>query len=251
MRSHTPISRPRADESPSAMQLRSQNARLQQECEQSINTIRQLELLAREGDHRIKNSLQIVASGLARQARGETNTQTRQALLAAVAKIQAVAQIHDALQLSTRHNHVDLSALLAKMCATLVSLVGDDAPIQISVHAPPVEAPLAIAQPLLLAANELIINALRHAFPNGRTGSITVTLAFVDQHIRLNVTDDGCGLPKSFASSSGYGTRLIHALVAKIEGRIAIEKAVGTSFTIVAALPETAPDSVSSASGAR
>ena len=245
MRIQTPINRPRAIESPLTLHLRSHNARLQRLCDRNSAETKQFELRLREGDHRIKNSLQVVASGLRLQARRTEDAGARDVLLAASAQIQAVAQIHDALQLNTYLNRVDLGALVSRMCASLACLSGDASGIKISVRAMPIEAPLAIAQPLLLAANELIINAIRHAFPGGRTGAITVTLELVDQDIRLNITDDGCGLPDSYALSFGYGTRLIRAMVAKIGARLDIQSAPGASFTIVAAAPDAALDPAS------
>jgi two-component sensor histidine kinase len=139
-----------------------ENARLNRLCEKNSGIAERYALLRREGDHRIKNSLQIVASLLDIQARRAPDSSTHTALHTAAARILAVARIHDALQLNNGNDDVvDLGALLTRICVSLDELAGDSLSVQIMAPATAIEAPLTLAQPIALAMNELVLNALR------------------------------------------------------------------------------------------
>jgi two-component sensor histidine kinase len=213
-----------------------ENARLSRICLQARGMAARYELLLREGDHRIKNSLQVVASLLGLQARRETSSAIRQALQAATARIQAVARIHDALQLDGGADVVDIGALIATMSKSLHTMAGEPSSIEIIVRAEPIPAPLKLAQPLVLAVNELVINALRHAFPDDRGGAVVVTVARTGDGLEINVADNGAGLPAGYADGRGYGMTLVRAMIAKVGGRLEAESSSGARFTLSAPL---------------
>src|SRR6185503_19693041 len=123
-------------------------------------------IMLREGDHRIKNSLQIVASLMGIQAAREDSLSVRDALHAAGARIQSVARMHDALQASGGEDSLNLGAVLQKMCASLHAMGGEPLAVAVKVDAAPLETSTVFAQPIVLAVNELVVNALRHAFPD-------------------------------------------------------------------------------------
>lgn len=227
----------RTDRSYGAMQrLVSENARLNRLCMEARGMAARYELMLREGDHRIKNSLQVVASLLGLQARRETSDAARDAIHAAAARIQAVARIHDALQLDGGGAAPDIGALIAAMSDSLRDMAGDPLSIEIIVRVQPIKVPLTLAQPLVLAVNELVLNALRHAFPNGRTGAIMVTVARDCDGVRIVVSDNGVGLPAGYADGRGYGMTLVRAMIAKIGGRLDVETSSGARFTLSAPL---------------
>jgi len=213
-----------------------ENARLRRLCAESQVIIAHHDLLVREGDHRIKNSLQIVASLLGLQERREANPAARQALHTAILRIQAVARIHDELQLSSNNDVVDLGALIASMCKSLNAMASDGADVRIGAEVECIKAPLALAQPLVLAVNELIINALRHAFPNGG-GAINVNVGRAGGDLRILVADNGPGLPSNHSESRGYGMKLVRAMVADVGGAMLIENASGARFTLTVPAP--------------
>lgn len=225
--------------------LLSENARLNRACMAAKTMAARQELMLREGDHRIKNSLQVVASLLGLQAQREANGAARDALHAAMARIQAVARIHDALQLGAGEHGVDLGALIATMSKALHAMAGEPASVQVVVRVESVQLPLNLAQPLLLAVNELVINALRHAFPDGRAGAVMVTLARDRDKVRIDVCDNGVGLPIGYADGRGYGTMLVRAMVAKIGGCLDVEASSGARFTLTVPLPRRRPQSTS------
>lgn len=231
----------RIDRSYGTMQrLVSENARLNRLCMEAKGMTAQHELMRREADHRIKNSLQVVASLLGLQARRETNGAARYALNAATARIQAVARIHEALQLDGGTDGIDVGAVIATMSKALNVMAGEPASVEIIVRDESVQVPLTLAQPIVLAVNELVINALRHAFPDGRSGAVMITVARDGERVRIDVCDDGVGLPAGYADGRGYGTMLVRAMVAKIGGRLDVDTLSGARFTLSAPLARPA-----------
>jgi two-component sensor histidine kinase len=221
------------DDGPLAVKgLLAENARLRRLCAEAKELAARHELALREGDHRIKNSLQIVASLMGMQERRETNPAARGALHAATARIQAVARMHDALQLNGSTDAVNLGALVETMCVSLHAMAGDALRVKVIVNVETIEAPIALAQPVVLAVNELVVNALRHAFPEERSGTISVSVEQVDGELRAIVADDGVGLPAGHARSSGFGMKLVQMMTAKIGGKLRIESTNGACFAL-------------------
>ncbi len=211
--------------------LLAENARLRRLCAEAKELASRHELALREGDHRIKNSLQIVASLMGMQERRETNASARAALHAATARIQAVARMHDALQLNGSADAVNLGRLIETMCASLHAMAGDPLRVKVLVDAEAIERPIAVAQPVVLAINELVVNALRHAFPAETNGTVWVTLRCVDGELRAVVADDGVGLPLDYAAAGGFGMKLVRMMAAKIGATLDVESVGGSRFT--------------------
>lgn len=214
--------------------LLAENARLRRLCAEAKELASRHELALREGDHRIKNSLQIVASLMGMQERRETSETARAALHAATARIQAVARMHDALQLEGSADAVNLGALIETMCAALHEMAGDPLRVKVIVNAEKIDAPIALAQPVVLAVNELVVNALRHAFPDERGGTVHIELRCVDGELRVVVTDDGVGLPADHDKATGFGMKLIRMMANKIGAKLHVENTPGACFTLTA-----------------
>lgn len=227
----------RADTFVTIQRLVAESARLRAAYVQSQAREARNDLLLREADHRVKNSLQVVASLLGLQARRARNPATKEALHAAATRILVVAHIHDALQLSASKDLVDVGALIATMCESLGAMAGDPYSIKIIVSADVVLAPPSLAQPILLAVNELVINALRHAFPPPRGGTVTVSVAKRDDVLRVCIADDGVGLPDHYSDATGYGTTLVSAMIEKVGGKLSVEVSNGARFTLSVPLP--------------
>lgn len=198
------------------------------------------EILLQESDHRIKNSLQIVASLVLQQARRAGSIVARDELRTAAARIVSVASIHDALQRGAGHETVDLGLVLKEMCKSLQAIAGDPRDVRVSVTADSLTTHTMLAQPIALAVNELVLNALRHAYPEDRTGKvIDVHASLQGDALRVVVADDGCGLPPALEGAPtkngrNFGMRLVQTLVAQISGRLEVTSGAGTRFTIIA-----------------
>jgi two-component sensor histidine kinase len=118
-------------------------------------------------------------------------------------------------------------------------MAGDDGHIDVSVDVQAIEIPVALAQCLVLAVNELVVNALRHAFNERDKGNVHVTLTRDDSHVIISVADNGAGLPAGHAPGKGYGMKLVNMMVEKIEGELQTESKGGARFTIRAPLPDS------------
>jgi two-component sensor histidine kinase len=221
----------------STWNLLAENAQLRRLYTQSKDLAARHELALREGDHRIKNSLQIVASLMSVQERRETNLIAKQALRAAAARILAVASIHDALQLAGGADAVDVGALIQTMCGTVQSMAGDPDVVQVIVDAPPTHVPITLAQPIVLTVNELVVNALRHAFPENRKGTIRVSIATDGGQLRISVADNGVGLPANYQAGTGFGMKLVRMMIAKINGALLVDNKAGARFTLIVPAP--------------
>jgi two-component sensor histidine kinase len=222
--------------------MRAEPPRSRQVRESPDDTAERYAILLREGDHRIKNSLQIVSSLLSLQASREENLHAREALRSAAGRVQSVARMHDALQVSEGEDSVNLGAVLESMCGSLQAMGGEALGADVRVEIQQCYAPMAIARSIGLAVNELVVNALRHAFPDGRPGSIVVRLTCDDGQLRVLVADDGVGLPAGHPRGRGYGMKLVRMMASQINGvlRVDSDTRTGTRITIAMQAPQLA-----------
>ena len=208
------------------------------------------DVLVREADHRIRNSLQTVVALLDKQAHNADAEAVRNALSVARARVAAIAQVHAVLQASTPRcgviPEVDLKAYVEGLCAALekaMDLDGEQRILQVSMTPLPV-SPL-IAQSIGLTVSELITNAFRHAFWPGQPGTVRVSSAHgSDGSYQISVGDDGRGLPRGFdlrrRPSPGLGLRLVTMLVDQARATLSVDVHAGTRFTLRLAAPPTA-----------
>jgi two-component system, sensor histidine kinase PdtaS len=229
--------------------LRSENVCLRGMLEAAEDAAALYPALLREGNHRIKNSLQIVSSLLNLQANQEEGVSVRDALHSAAARIQAVASMHDALQASEGHDWIDLGAALRTMCQSLQDMGSLASSVDVQVEADALRTPVTFAQPVLLAVNELVLNAMRHAFPDGRAGSVLIRVGCAGGQLQVVVADDGVGLPPDRPKAQGFGLKLVGMMTDKINGALYIDSGDGTRVTIVT--PEPQPASAAQSGPAR
>jgi two-component system, sensor histidine kinase PdtaS len=196
------------------------------------------DLLIREVDHRVKNSLQMVMSLLRIQAGKLTQPDTRRALLTAGVRIQAIAQVHSMLYAYNNAESVRFDAYLEEICTFLGATLGVSKRRRaLLVEAEPIELSPGLAIPLALITTELVTNAFRHAF-SGRPGTVWVQFRRNSQEVpELTVADDGCGLPPDFDifHGEGLGLQVVTAMVEQIGARFDIGRQGGTRFTIALA----------------
>jgi two-component sensor histidine kinase len=192
------------------------------------------EVLLKEVNHRVKNSLQLVSGILALQSRGLPEL-SRKEFEEARLRIQAVALVHERLHKAADVRRVDLRAFLDALCRDLKQATVGDRAVDIALDVPPVMVPNEQAVPLALIVNELVTNALKYAYPDG-TGAIRVAVARgADDLLCLTVGDDGVGLPESFEekAKTSLGMRLVRALAHQIGGSVAHERREpGTAFHV-------------------
>lgn len=188
--------------------------------------VKQRELIVREADHRIRNSLQLVASLLTLQRSRLKYPQAVSALDEAIARVLAIAETHRALHQSPDLRTIALGRMLSSMCehvgqlsATVAIGCSSEAGIELDAER---------AIPLGLIVNELLTNAFRHAFPDGRSGMIRVRAAAVGDFIEITVSDDGIGMAQPDpGNGSGLGSTIIKALAGQAKAEFTVSTAPG------------------------
>ena len=172
------------------------------------------EIMAREIDHRVMNSLQFISSLLSMQSRAPDVTDAAaQQLQMAANRVAAVARVHRNY-LSDAATEVSCITFIRRLCADLSNILGTP----IDVHGDEGNVPTTRIQPIGLLVNELVTNAAKHTM-----GKIDVTYRIEGDIHELNVCDDGDGLPAGFdpeQSMTGLGMRVVTILASQLGGRV-------------------------------
>lgn len=178
------------------------------------------EVLLREIYHRVKNNLQIIQS-LLRLGSRDLSPEQREPFEGAIRRIGAMARVHTLLYSSPDLASIDLKDYLDGLVAELAeAFAGEQRGIRTVLDLKPVRIPLDTAVPLAFIAVELLTNAYRHAFPEGRNGTVVVTASCRDGEGVLTVADDGIGLPESSAGRRPLGLTIVSRLVQQIGGEM-------------------------------
>ena len=180
------------------------------------------EMLLEEMQHRIVNSLQIIASILMLKARAVNSEETRQHLQDAHRRVISVAAVQRHLHSSGRADLIDIEPYLTKLCASLAqSMIGDDHAATLKVSSDPCQLISGDAVSLGLIVTELVINALKYAFPGQPAGAtVTVRLEANAADWRLTVSDNGVGRSKDMPAKGGLGTSLVNALAQQLNAKV-------------------------------
>jgi len=190
------------------------------------------EMLVREADHRIKNSLQLVVGLLTMQRMRLTDPEASEALASAVARVEAVAQSHLALQQSADLKTVDLGRALDELCSRLGHLSPDMRLTCACTSNVILDAERAI--PLVLIVSELLTNAIRHAYPAGG-GAVSLDVVVADRKIKVAVSDAGVGYLQD-ESRPGLGSTVVQAMARQIGAALSVRSAPGTGTCVTLTL---------------
>lgn len=196
--------------------------------------VREKEILLQELQHRIANSLQIIASVLMLSARGVQSEETRGHLRNAHQRVLSMASVQQQLAVS-KSGYITLKTYLTELCQSLdASMIGDHRQISIRVEVDGSIANADTSVSLGLIVTELVINALKHAFPDARHGEISVRYFSHGLNWTLSVSDDGIGIATGARSATaGLGTSIVSALAKQLLAKVTvIDSAPGTSVLI-------------------
>ena len=193
-------------------------------------------LLLDEVNHRVKNSLQQIASVVRLQARAVSQPEAREALDKTLDRIMAVGRVHEQLYQAGGHvGQFDAGLYAETLARELVdSLAREDVVLETEIT--PALLDVRQAAPLALILNELITNALKYGCPVGKPCRIRVMFRAEGENYRLSVSDDGPGLPQGAApkTTKSLGMRAIQALVRQLEGEFIVEQPqTGAAFAVV------------------
>ena len=181
--------------------------------------LEQKEFLMGEVNHRVQNSLQLVSSFLALQARASDSPELHDALEEARRRLSAVGLVHRRLYGGDQVQVIDMARYIEELCADAVASMGQEWKDVLSLDLAPLTVSAARAVTLGLVLTELIINVNKHAYA-GEAGPVEIRLLEEGDGLRLTVADRGKGRP---VAGGGYGTRIMNALVAQLGGKLAYE----------------------------
>jgi len=209
--------------------------------------LREKDMLLGEMEHRVANSLQIIASILLIKARTVQSEETRLQLEDAHQRVLSVAAVQQHLHVGGGGNKpIEVANYLTKLCETLAqSMIGDSRPIALIVDADAGTAISREAVSIGLIVTELVMNALKHAFPSEKpNAAIVVSYKVAGTDWKLTISDNGIGKPDVSASATkaGLGTGLIKALTRQLNAVVDIASdARGTAVTITHATFKSEP----------
>jgi PAS domain S-box-containing protein len=204
--------------------------------EQLRASLGEKEILLKEIHHRVKNNLQVISGLLDLQAHHISDPAGRAIYKESQNRVITMALIHEELYQSVNLSQVDFPGYIRNLCENLMISYGADRDrISLDVKAEETEVIVDTAIPCGLIINELITNSLKHAFPEKRKGTISLSFKQLrSKEFLLTVSDDGVGIPKGvdIYSTSTLGMQLVTVMVEQLGGTLKVKRKGGTSFTI-------------------
>jgi len=226
--------------------VRQRTRSLEHTVDKLSRTVGEKETLFQELNHRVKNNLQLISSLLSLQAGKIKDPQARHGLEVSLDRVYSISLVHDLLYRRADITYVDVPTYLKALIDRITTAYLAEGRIECTVDADPLSLLPDQCIRLALIVNEVVTNAVKHAFPDGRTGHITVTFRRTEGALRLSVTDDGIGLtPPERDAESEDGAHLgmtIVELLAKYLGGSCqqVSGAFGTIVTVSFPLPAAA-----------
>jgi len=228
--------------------------RVQRHEQDMSRAIQQKDAMLKEVHHRVKNNLQVVTSLMSIQANRLKDESSKLALAELQRRVRALGLLHRHLYEGDDLRYLDFGQFTAELCQMVKESSGLIARgISIEVDIPPIPITADRAVPLGLLITEALGNALKHAFPAGRKGTIRISLSASAEGIAtISISDDGIGPPPAFADTAtisplgpGTGLLLMQAFAQQLGGELTVEgppgTTVGFSFNLAESGPEASP----------
>ncbi len=201
-----------------------------------LDSLQEKNTLLKEVHHRVKNNLQVISSLLALQSSRTNNEKLHSYFAESRNRIHAIALIHEMLYKSESLSKILFSRYLEELTTTLFSAFNVKDNVRLVLDVKDIRLSLDRAVPCALIINELLTNALKHAFPGNRAGEITVTFSLdKEQKHELIISDNGVGMPDSVkqGAQGSLGLEIVHVLVHQIGGSIETRSNGGSTVRIV------------------
>lgn len=184
-----------------------------------------IEALLRDVNHRVGNNLAMVSALLSVQSRQAREPAAKAALAQAQSRIQAIAAGQRRLRLDIETDEIDARPYMEDLLAE-IGKAAEGRPIKIELDMESIRLPGRDAVSFVVIVNELVTNAIKHAFPDGMSGHVTVGLAWVDGEdgpaLAISITDDGVGLPAE-SGTKGLGQTVIASLLRSMRGTMSVQ----------------------------
>ena len=193
-------------------------------------------VLLQEVHHRVKNNLAVISSLLNMRAETTQGAEAKQALEESQRRVHSIALIHEHLYGSDHLDRINFAEYAQQLVQVLYQAFdGESARIAFRMDMDPIDLGVHLAVPAALILNELLSNALKHAFPGGRLGEIHVMFREVQPgHMELAVEDDGVGSPNVLAErkETSLGLHIVRILTTQLGGTLKQEPASGTRIVL-------------------
>ncbi|HPM83900.1 MAG TPA: histidine kinase dimerization/phosphoacceptor domain -containing protein [Candidatus Anammoximicrobium sp.] len=220
------------------------NISRQKDTEQRLlASLREKELLLKEVHHRVKNNLQVISSLLNLQAQELHDPDMIRLFQESQGRVRSLALIHEQLYRSQDLSQIDLAAYVQELVERLAQGMGKTAArVGFGFELESSQLPLDLAIPCGMIVNELVSNALEHAFPEGRSGTVRIAFRGDEAGYHLTVADDGVGLEAGLLAGrpGTLGLKVVQALTRQIRGRLELQPGPGAVFAIHFAATPTA-----------
>lgn len=204
--------------------------------EQIQASLREKEVLLREIHHRVKNNLQVIYSLLRLQSKLVTDPKASALFKDSQARVKAMALVHETLWQSKNLSRIDMSEYSRTLTRRLFESYGISSDtLGLNLNIAPISFSMETAVSCGQLINELVSNCLKHAFPNGRTGDVTVELlSNGNDTYLLTVSDNGVGLPPDFevGKTESLGWQLVPMLVEQLNGTFELQESAGTTVRL-------------------
>jgi len=217
--------------------------------EETKQSLREKETLLKEIHHRVKNNMQVISSLLMLQKETIPDPEMRELFSQSESRVYSIALVHEKLYQSENLSRIEYGEYLSMMGEYIFSSRQVKAgTIALDIHADGIYLSIDKAVPLSLITNELLTNSLKHAFPDGRKGTIRIDAEKKEGTIIYRFSDDGIGFPEDidFTNTTTLGMQLVVSLVNQLLGTITINREKGTVFEIVFPVDPGEDDTVDS-----
>ena len=214
--------------------------------EQLTVSLQEKEVLLQEIHHRVKNNLQIISSLLNLQARALANPDALAALKESQNRVRTMSLLHEKLYQSQDLARINFATYIRELAGYLFRAYHTQAQgVTLHTEVEAIALNIALAVPCGLIISELVSNALKYAFPDGRPGEIAIRLRMVaEQEYQLTVSDNGIGLPHglNLQAPGSLGLRIVNTLTRQLGGTLTHANETGTTFSLTFPLHEEDED---------
>lgn len=197
-------------------------------------SLKEREVLIREIHHRVKNNLQIISSLLNLQSEKTVEPDSREILRISQSRIEAMSMIHENLYKSTKLSEINFKAYVENLCKYIeTSFSLPEKEIQLNCSIEPIQVEIDKLVPCGLIINELVTNSVKHAFDKQYKKSIDISCIFTGNVVKIEISDNGKGLPDGFdlKKSNSLGLRLASGLSKQLNSELLLENRNGLKAT--------------------
>jgi two-component sensor histidine kinase len=191
------------------------------------------EILLKEIHHRVKNNLQIISSLLSLQSKNTQDSTAQDAISESRNRVKSMSLIHEQLYQVDTMSGVDMKPYLERLVTSLISSYGIDTErIVVTTQCDPIWLDVDSAIPLGLIINELVSNSMKYAFPENRSGEVSILLQNRGNELTLSVTDTGIGFSEAHQNGHSFGLNMIRSLMRKLKAEMTMVTTNGTKVEL-------------------